>query len=220
MDEPKGTQDVETSEDTKETSEKNEETFTKSQMDKAKSDVLAAAGRTAKSLEKREEALKKATEKAERLESERDEAEIKAAGDDNDKVNAITRGRKERERKAELLRREAELEDREEKVKGVEDVARKAEIREEAMKLAIKHDVSVESLLLTDGSTEKMEELAKLLPKKGETQTLKVDSGKTIGGGATISLKSLEDPEFARRYHKDPEFRESVDKAWREGRIK
>jgi len=182
MDETKGTQDK-SSEETKGTSEKNEETFTKSQRDKAVSDALAAAGRTAKSLEKREDALKKAGEKVERLERERYEADKLEAKDDNDKLDAIERGRKDRERKAELLRREAELEEREEKVKGVEGVAKKAEIREAAMKLAIKHDVDIESLVtFTDGSTEKMEDLAKLLPKKGEVKPLKVDSGTTIGG--------------------------------------
>lgn len=191
LDEKEETQGVETSEDTTGTSGKNEETFTKSQMDKAKSDVLAAAGRTAKSLEKREDALKKAEEKAERLERERYEADKLEAKDDTDKLDAIERGRRERERKAELLKREAELEDREEKVKGVEDVARKAEIREAAMKLALKHDVDIESLVEFAGNLEKMEDLAKLLPRKGETQTLKVDSGKTIGGSGKLTVEQV-----------------------------
>lgn len=200
MDEPKETQDVKTSEDTKETSEKEPETFTKSQMDKAKSDVLAAAGRTAKSLEKREDAIKKGEERATQREKADYEAEIKAAGDDLDKLSDAEKNRKERERKAELLKREAELEEREEKVKGVEDVARKAEIREEALKLAAKHDVDIESLVnFTDGSTEKMEALAKLLPKKGEAQPLKVDSGKTVGGGKLTKerIEAMTSEEYA-----------------------
>lgn len=191
LDEPKEAQDTsekDASEETKETSEKTEETFTKSQRDKAISDALAAAGRTAKSLEKREETIKKAEKEAAQKDRERREAELEAARDDPDKLTAIEQRHKREERAAELSRREAELEAREERVKGVEEVAKKAEIREAAMKIALKHGVSLESLInFTDGSTEKMEELAKLLPKSGEEKPLKVDSGKTIGGeGASL----------------------------------
>ena len=190
MDEIKNPQDASQVEDTsggdkESTSAKEPETFTKSQMEKATSDALAAAGRTAKTFEKREEAVVKAEEKVARLEQERYEAEKKAAKDDPDMLTAIERNRKASERKAELDERERKLNEMKEEVDGKLDKATRAEIKERAMEVAVKHNVDAKSLVeFTDGSADKMEELAKMLPKKGETQTLKVDSSKTIGGGA------------------------------------
>ncbi len=191
LDETKEAQDK-SSEETKGTSGKDEETFTKSQVEaekqKATSDALAAAGRTAKSLEKREGAVTKAEERIAQQHKERDEAELKAAGDDTDKLTAIETRRKERERKAELDERERKLNTIQEEVDGKLDKATKAEIKERAEEVAVKHSVDAKSLIeFTDGSTDKMEELAKMLPKKGEEKTLKVDSSKTIGSGEDLS---------------------------------
>ncbi len=202
MDEPKETQDVGTSGDTKETSEKEPETFTTEQMESAKtkavSDALAAAGRTVKSFEKREEVAAKAEERIAREKQERYEAEVKAAKDDPDLLTVIERNRKVGERKAELDERERKLNEMKEEVDGKLDKATKAEIKERAMEVAVKHTVSQEDLInFTDGSLEKMEELAKILSNKGDVKTepLKVDSSKTIG--ATEDLSSLSPVERA-----------------------
>ncbi|KKM23422.1 hypothetical protein LCGC14_1615320, partial [marine sediment metagenome] len=47
----------------------------------------------------------------------------------------------------------------------------------------------------TDGSTEAIEAMAQTLPKKGKTETLLVDSSKTIGG--TQELESANDKMLA-----------------------
>ena len=177
MDEPKETQDVKTSEDTKETSEKKPETFTTEQMESAKtkavSDALAAAGRTVKSFEKREEAATKAEERIAREKQEKYEADKEAAKGDQDLLSAIEKNRKASERKAELDDRERKLNEMKEEVDGKLDKATKAEIKERAEEVAVKHNVDAKSLVeFTDGSTDKMEELAKMLPKKGEASFL------------------------------------------------
>ena len=188
MDEIKNPQDASQVEDTsggdkESTSQKPVETFTKSQMEKATSDALAAAGRTAKTFEKREEAVTKAEERMAKLVREKDEAELKAAKDDPDLLSAIGERQRNRERKSELDKREQELG----KIKDeVEDIKKEVELTTQernAREIATRLNVDAESLIkFTDGSKEKMEELAKSLSKKGDIQPLKVDSSKTIGG--------------------------------------
>lgn len=193
LDETKETQDVGTSGDAKETSGKTEETFTRKDLEKATSDALASAGRTAKSFEKREEAITKAEEKVAREKQEKYEAEKEAAKNDPDLLSAIERNRKASERKAELDERERKLNAMQEEVAGKLDKATKAEIKERAEEVATKHNVDAKSLVeFTDGSTEKMEELAKTLSKKGDEKTLKPDSGRTLGGENWRELSSDE----------------------------
>lgn len=181
-------QDTPPSEEPKGTSEKEPETFTSEQVEvaktKAASDALATAGRTAKSFEKREEAIKVAEERMATELKEKHQAEIEAARDDPEALTTIQKRHKEADRKAELDKRERELASKEEGVDEKLDKVTKSEIKERAETVALKHSVDANTLLKhTDGSLEAMEDLAKSLPKKEEKPDLKPDSSKTTGGG-------------------------------------
>ena len=187
MDETEGTQDAKTSEDTKGTSEQTTKTFTEETQAKAVSDALAKAGRTAKELTQLGESTKadrkQLTDDRVQWRKEKDEEKLESIRDDPDALKDWTKSKALRDEKAELDRRERELKVSEEKhaeaLKGVVESTKERNAREIATRL----NVDSEPLMkFTDGSTEAMEDLAKSLPKKGETKTLTPDSGKTIGG--------------------------------------
>jgi len=194
MDETKDPKDTsqtgDTSEGTKGTSEKEPETFTVEETTKkAVSDALSAAGRTAKVLEVREQAVTAKEERAEQKQKEQDERDRYEARDNPEALSALDERQKHRDTKAKLTQVKSELE--EEKTKGKQRDAETAETKivTAAWEIAQKHGVDVEILKkniskYTDGSTEAMEAIAQGMAKKGGTTPLKVDSSKTIGGGA------------------------------------
>jgi len=170
------------------TSEKEPETFTKETQEKAVSDALAKAGRDAKSLEQREQALKAANEKAAQTQRDRDAAELEAASGDSDEEKRIRAKQTHRDTVAELAKVKSELE--EEKLKGQQKDTERADTDREiaVWGIAQKHgvyDVTHKNLTkFSDGSTEAIEAIAQSLPKKGEQKPpLDLVFGRTIGGG-------------------------------------
>jgi len=184
----------EASEGTKGTSNQ-PETYTTEQRDKAVSDALSAAGRDAKSIaEQRAEATRlyeeakkvKVSLGAERAQwqKEKDAAKLEAARDNPDTLSSVQAKQKQRDREAELARREEELKSSEAKHRAELDDLGKLKNERNALEVATRLNVDAELLLkFTDGSTKAMEELAAHLPKKGEVKPpLKPDSGTTVGG--------------------------------------
>ena len=172
-----------------ETSEK-EPTFTREQVEaisrKAANDALSAAGRDAKTLEAKMQALKEAEERLNQSIVASRQAEIEAVRDDPDALAAMRKRHNEAERQDKLDKRERELAEREEKNSEALGKVTKAEIEERAKIVATKHDVDGSILAKnTDGSLEAMEALARSLIKLGKAQPpITTDSGKTIGGGS------------------------------------
>ncbi len=210
MDETKETQDVTTSKDTKGTSEQ-PETFTKEHVAEAerkgKSDALAEVGRLKKSTEAAIAIAQKATARLDKMIQDQDDAELKAHEGDPEKLSAI--GERQKRRMAEGKLADAESELSEEKAKTAEAQEAGAQHTKErnAREVATRLGVDAKTLIkFTDGSTEAMEELAKSLPKKGETKPLLVDSSKTIGGGSSFEqirdemIKNPSDDAKMRRY--------------------
>ena len=194
LDGTEGQQDT-TSAETTGTSEENLETFTREQVEesarKAKSDALSEIGRYKKSADSAIKATQAVEERINRMLKEQEDAELEAARDEPDALRSIRAKQTARAKEADLTKRERELGDN--KAEHEEALKAMVEFKKEqnALEIAIKHDVPFEKLLkFTDGSKEAMEDLAKDLPKKGETKTLIPDSGKTIGGGR--SFKQLE----------------------------
>jgi len=190
MDETKETQGVATSEDTKGTSETTK-TFTEEQVvereRQAKSDVSAELGRMKKlneGLIKSSQAIQDRLDKRDREEVEREREKYQ---DKPDKLSAITEKQARREAESKLTKVEQELEDEKAKTAEAQGVSAKYTKEQNAREIATRLGVDFKPLMkFTDGSTEAMEDLAKSLPKKGETQTITPDSGKTIGGGEGI----------------------------------
>jgi len=197
LDENKETQDIPTSEDTKGTSEKDPETLTEEERTtKAVSDALSAAGRDAKTMEARENAVKSALSKAEGLQADikadakkraeqKYQDDLARAGDD-----PLARSKVELNRDLRLAR--AELDDTKTKSKQKDDKILQLEEKEavstkeqNARVIASKYEVNIETLKLTDGSKESMEALAKTISGKTPI-TLKPDGSKTGGGGGGI----------------------------------
>ncbi len=172
------------------TSKKEPETFTKEQVEeistKAVSDALSTAGRTAKSLEEREEAIKKADERTAQEGRERREKELEIARDDPDKFTAVQLRHKQEVKDAELAKDRRELdadkEKHQEAVKVDLETIRVFNRTKIAAEVAVDKGVSVDSLLkLTKEDTrEAMEATAKLLSEK--KPPLKTDSGRGTGG--------------------------------------
>ena len=172
------------------TSEKEPKTFTEEQVEeistKAVSDALATAGRTAKSLDEREEAIKKADERTAQEGRERREREIEAARDDPDKFTAVQLRHKQEVKDAELAKEKRDLDTEKEKhqetVKTDLETIRVFNRTKLAAEVAVAKGVSVDALLkLTkEDSREAMEATAKLLSEK--KPPLRPDSSRTIGG--------------------------------------
>ena len=192
-----------TSEGDKGTSKKESETFTRETQEasnqKARDDALSAAGRTATILTKREEAVQASEERIVEAQKARDEAELEDARDDVDKTTRLKAQQKHRETVTELAQVKREL--KEEKGRTAESEKKTAvstkeiSTREIATRLEVDENSLTDLIKFTDGSTEAIEAMAQTLPKKGKTETLLVDSSKTIGG--TQELESANDKMLA-----------------------
>lgn len=179
MDEPTKVQDESTSEQTEETSEKTE-TFTKEEVAKAekkgKSDGLAEMGRLRKTLDT---ALKTVT----RLQDEEDERESESHKDQPEYEKNIKLRRTNRELESKLADRDSRVDELEAKTTEAQEAEAEHTKERNAREVATRLGVNAKTLVkFTDGSVEAMEDLAKSLPQKGEGKSLKVDSGKTLGG--------------------------------------
>ena len=175
-----------------------EATYTKEQVDKIRSDTLAAAGRERvkvekaledanKQLERLDEERKVEEEELERLKQERDEAEASHVDGKPDALSALQQRQKLRAAAAELTKREREIQRREADLNEGLKTIQRMKLQSDAESLALEYGVSSKTLLeLTDGSREKMEALAKVLPRDRKdlpdsTNITKPDSGVTTG---------------------------------------
>lgn len=188
MDEPKETQDVATSEDTKETSKTEPETFTEEQVvereHKASSDSKSELGRALKANENLLKTNKGLTDRIERVIKDHDDDELARAEGDNEKLSAIKERQARRKVESELAETKSELDGEKAKTAEAEEVGAKHTKERNAREVATRLGVDAKTLLkFTDGSVGAMEDLAKSLPKKGEPKTIIPDSGKTTGGG-------------------------------------
>jgi len=123
-----------------------------------------------------------------------EDAERKSLGDKPEAIALFEERVKQRQKDADLAEREARIAQRE--ADNAEKIARaeKYEISERAKVIATEYGVSADLLIsLTDGSQEKMEILAKSLPKKDGETPPKPDSGKSSSGKGRLTLKQLED---------------------------
>jgi len=167
------------------------------------SDALSAAGRDAKSLAEKTElanqtlaeasAMKAEVEGAiAKLQQEKDERELEDVRNNPDLLAAYKVRQTVKAKEAELIKREQELAGREKAYKQAIAEIAKSKRERDAISIATKHNVNADFLLEhTDGSSEKMEALAQILPKKGQGQepALKPDSGITTGGGLPESAR-------------------------------
>ena len=173
-----------------ETSGQGTETFTREQVEaisrKAANDALSAAGRDAKALEAKRQAIKEAEEHLAQSIIASREAEIESVRDDPEALAAMRKRHNEADRQDKLDKKERELYEKTAEVDEALGKVTKAEIEERAKIVAAKHDVDGSILAKnTDGSLEAMETLAKSLTKLGKAPPpITTDSGKTIGGGS------------------------------------
>ena len=193
LDETKETQD-ESSESTETTSGENEETFTKGQLEEAgrkgKSDALAEVGRLKKATENAIKAAQAAETRVDQMIKDQEDAELKSAAGDEERMSAIKERSLRRKAESDLTQLKSELDTKNEELDTAN--AEKAEntkernARDAASRLGVDSKMLVKLAKFTDGSTEAIEDVAKELPKKDGGKSLKVDSGKTTGGGGGI----------------------------------
>lgn len=110
-DEPKGTNPSgEPPEGKKEPPTQPEKKYTQKDLEEEKHKALSAAGRAAAQLEKRESAIKAREEELSRIQKEREEAELKAAEDNPELLDALKLRKQVREERAQLAKEKAEHE--------------------------------------------------------------------------------------------------------------
>ena len=199
---PNETQDVNTSGQKEETSKAEPETFTQKDMEeatrKSSSDALAELGRFKKinaDLIKSSQVLQ---ERQERKDREADEAELEANRDKPDVLSVIKERTARRLAENELSLVRQDLSEKEERLKEVEkkegESTKERNAREVATRLGVDPKILGRLAQLTDGSIGEIEKEAKGLPKVAEAKDpLKVDSGKTMGGGEKTDEQKLKD---------------------------
>jgi len=170
------------------TSEQTPETFTKAQVDKIKSDALAEVGRTAKALEERED-------KIAQWKKEQEAAQEEAARDDPVALKQLRQKQKLDAQEADFNKLKADHEkwwgERQAEVEEVKTTKFEIAVFNIAQKNGVDastlKDAAVEFNLTTE---EQIESLAKRLAKGEPTKSMKLDSGKTTGGGKDLSSLS------------------------------
>ena len=170
------------------TSEQTPETFTKAQVDKIKSDALAEVGRTAKALEERED-------KIAQWKKEQEAAQEEAARDDPVALKQLRQKQKLDAQEANFNKLKADHEkwwgERQAEVEEVKTTKFEIAVFNIAQKNGVDastlKDAAVEFNLTTE---EQIESLAKRLAKGEPTKSMKLDSGKTTGGGKDLSSLS------------------------------
>ncbi len=221
------TQTTDTSSETKGTSEKEPETFTREQRDKSISDALSTAGRTDKDLQEKAQKVEQAVKDARNImataettrtkwQREQDERDREANKDNSEALSAIDERIKHRDTRDKLTSIEAELESTKGKLTEADKKSATYTKEQNAREIAARLKVDYKSLMLTDGSKEAMENLAKALPKLDDksTEELKLESGKTIGGGGNWEkvraayIKNPSNPAVRERYM---EMRKKID---------
>jgi len=214
-------QDI-SSDETEGTSKENEpETLTREQANKEISDKLAAAGRTAKQLEAKaqaieteKQALQAREEKIAQKEKEAEDKELAGAETDEEKAKIkakfdIKAANRELANKVAAFEKEkaehaAELEAAQETKKEILifDIAKEAKIDPSDLKDYIKE------LQLENPTPEQIKAAAKRLKPAGEKTPLQPDSNKTKGGAGAFTAEQADkmsmDDYAARRKEQDP----------------
>lgn len=149
--------------------------YTKADLDKARSDALAAAGRDVLKIGEQRAEVERTLAEARRLQDEAKEARRKAevdfVKDDPDALSAVRQRHKVEDltQQAEHERTEALRYRQEADTMKQEALRIKAQARADALSADLGVDADVLMMLAGD-NTEKLEALAKLLPKSGDRQ--------------------------------------------------
>ncbi len=193
MDRPDEKQDLASAEQ-KETSNTEPETLTEEdRTKKAVSDALSVAGRDAQAMDARESKVKDILSKAEKLQADikadadkraeqKYQDDLDKAGEDPVARSKVELNRDLRNARAELSDTKSELSKEKEVSTEARKVAAESTKERNAREIASKYEVDSVTLLLTDGSKEAMEALAKRISGK-VIPTLKPDSSRISGGG-------------------------------------
>lgn len=151
--------------------------YTESQFNKKLSDTLAAKGRDDRSLTVRKEAL-------EAREKEWEDAEVERLQGNEEELSLF-------QRKQAQKKREVEWQWTVDEAKRIKEENESFKRERKALEIASQYGVDSTLLLtLTDGTPEKMEALAKALPKltpEAPKKTLRTDSGAGYGGAEDLS---------------------------------
>ena len=185
-------------------------TFTRESVEaekqKAISDALSAAGRNAKALEIREQAVREAEARVAEDAKRRDEAYEESIKEDTEKLREWKATKSLKGKEASLAQREADFERERAEHKDTIEAANKVNRSADAQRIATEQKVDVKALLDFGGDTpESMETLAKVLPKI-VAEPMKTDSSKTLGGGASWEevraayIKNPNNPAIFERY--------------------
>jgi membrane protein involved in colicin uptake len=169
-----------------------------SKLDKRIAELTKATEKQQKAVRDAEERAMKAQQAYEDSMKRIEEAERKSLGDSPDAVKLFEAQVKHRREVAEHERKVAEFQS--EKAKYEEDIAEAKQYKITKAADAIAEEYGVDASLLvslTDGTSEKMERLAKSLPKKGTDETVvrkqqKPDSGKRSSGYGNLTNEQLE----------------------------
>lgn len=184
------TQDTSTG--TKGTSGGEPETLTREQAQKQTSDALSAAGRDAKSLVAREEAIKAEQAKITQWQKERDDAELESLGDDPEGRKLFQKRQALRDKEKQLGDDRATLEkeklEHKAKIEAAEGTEREIVIWEVAQKQGV--DASKLKELSTELNLQTKEQIERVAKEMGAGKakpTIKPDSGVTTGGDKDLS---------------------------------
>lgn len=182
------------------------EMMTKEQAEKLANERHSKLDKKIAELTKTAEHLEKAARKAEDkvVQSQRaldeaqrriDDVERKSYGESPDGLKLFEKQVELRQRIADADKREAEIARREAEVATQITEAQQFKVEKKAAELAVEYGVDASLIVsLSDGTPEKMEKIAQILPKKeGDSRPLKKpDSGKTSKGFGNLTPEQLE----------------------------
>jgi hypothetical protein len=177
-----------------------EPTFTKADLDKAKSDALAAAGRTAKDLERREAEIKAKNEEYDKWKRAQAEKEEEEARQKPDGLTELQKKR-ERDKEAQKLKEDREALDRE-KAEHEADIAEAKEAKQEVTIWKVASELKVDPVILKERcakyklTTEEnisdyAKEHAASLVQQEKKETPKVHPNTREMGGSTTKIGDL-----------------------------
>jgi hypothetical protein len=151
----------------------------------ARSAALAEVGRLKKSSEEAVKQAQAAQSRINKLMEDQDKYELEIANGNPEQLSAVQERQKRRRIESELeTERQTKL-NLEQRLKDIEETQTQTQREQIVSKLATQYNVSADKLSklakFTDGTPEAIEDIAKDLPKKQESN-LKVDSNTTIGG--------------------------------------
>lgn len=220
LDRPETQTDVTLSDEEKETSEERIREL-EAQVAQARSDALSDIGRLQTEAANSLRAATAAQERVKKMLKEQEDAELQAAGGNQEQVSAVTERQKRRRVETDLDEATLKLNQKDEELGQIKKDSAEATKAQTARDIATRRKVDADRLIrlskLTDGSVESIEELAKELPKKEVRPPTKTDDGDDTGkGGGSFTLVQIEnmsDDEYVKN-------KDAIDKAQMAGKIK